>query len=122
VAKKLFTAKTSSFLTLAGLINDGHEFHNSNKTFRGEHWDADHASLPGKGKMPESEYSKLELLHRLRGIDYVVFSYYTPIAYRTTNGMWHMPSVRYSNTTSQHQGKISAAAHQLMIQKGLINA
>ncbi len=119
MAKKLFTAKTSSFLELASLIDNGHEFHNSGKTFRGEHWDADSATLPGKGKMPESDYNHLELMHRLNGIDYVVYSYRTPIAYRTTNGEWHMPSVRYSNTTSCHQGKINAAAHQLMIQKGI---
>lgn len=111
---KLYPAKKSSWTTLRDLIKSGHEFHNNGKTFRGVRWDADHASLPGKGKMPESEYSKLELMHRLRGIDYVVFSYWTPIAYRLSNGVWITPTVKYSNTTSQHQGKINTAAHALM--------
>lgn len=111
---KLYAAKTSRWSELRDLIKRGHEFHNNGKTFRGVHWDADHASLPGKGMMPESEYNTLELMHRLRGIDYVVFSYRTPIAYRLTNGTWITPAVKYSPTTSQHQGKINVVAHSLM--------
>lgn len=114
MASKLYPAKKSSWTTLRDLIKSGHEFHNNGKTFRGEHWEADHASKPGQGKMPEAEYNHLDLMHKLYRIDYVVYSYRTVIAYRTVNGVWHVPSVRYSNTTSQHQGKISVVAHALM--------
>lgn len=111
---KLYPAKTSSWTTLRDLIKSGHEFHNNGKTFRGVRWNADDASLPDKEKMPESEYNKLELMHRLRGIDYVVYSYRTVIAYRLSNGVWITPAVKYSNTTSQHQGKINTVTHALM--------
>ena len=38
---------------------------------------------------------------------YVVWSYRTPIAWYT-NGKWVKPNVRYSTTTSKHQGKVPA--------------
>ena len=37
-------------------------------------------------------------------VDYVVFSYSTPIAWHTPDG-WVVPPVRYSVTTSKHQGQ-----------------
>lgn len=35
-------------------------------------------------------------------IDYVVYSYYTPIAWHTPDG-WTVPPVRYSPSTTRHQ-------------------
>lgn len=43
------------------------------------------------------------------GIEYVVYSYGTPIAYRTQDGNWTIPDAKYSVTTSMHQGVISYA-------------
>lgn len=45
-------------------------------------------------------------------IDYVVLSYATPIAWHTPTG-WTVPDVRYSVTTSKHQGRIRTAVSQL---------
>lgn len=45
---------------------------------------------------------------------YAIWSYQTPIAWRTyRNGraVWVIPPVRYSNTTSKHQGKVRVALH-----------
>ena len=42
------------------------------------------------------------------GIDYVIYSYGTPIAYRA-NGEWITPDAKYSTTTSKHQGTIRYA-------------
>lgn len=108
---KLFT-KRMNWTTLETIIRNNDEFHNYSGTFKGVHWDADHAELPGKGKMPEAEYNTLELMHRLRGIDYVVYSYRTVIAYRTANGVWHIPDVHYSSTTTAHQNVIRVVAEQ----------
>ena len=36
-------------------------------------------------------------------IDYVVYSYMTPIAWRRTDGTWKYPEVSYSPTTTRHQ-------------------
>jgi len=45
-------------------------------------------------------------------IDYVVYSYYTPIAWHVTTGTfseWIFPEVKYTRTTSAHQSKIRTA-------------
>lgn len=60
-------------------------------------------------------YGQLPEAHRLRlsadradngGPVYVVYSYSTPIAWYTTAWGWRVPDVRYSVTTSKHQGKL----------------
>lgn len=38
-------------------------------------------------------------------IDYIVWSYATPIAWHTANG-WHRVSQKFSVTTSKHQGNL----------------
>lgn len=37
-------------------------------------------------------------------IVYVVYSYATPIAWLDTDGVWTLPAITYSRTTSKHQG------------------
>lgn len=47
-------------------------------------------------------------------IVYAIWSYQTPIAWRTyRNGraVWVIPNVNYSRTTSIHQGKVRVALH-----------
>lgn len=44
--------------------------------------------------------------------DYVVYSYQTPIAWHVSHGddrYWVQPDVKYSATTTTHQGKIAVA-------------
>ena len=41
--------------------------------------------------------------------DYTVYSYSTPIAWRSTEGHWEVPNIRYSPTTSNHQTQIRRA-------------
>lgn len=43
---------------------------------------------------------------------YVVYSYATPIAWCDVDGAWTMPSLRYSVTTSKHQGIVRRAIHE----------
>lgn len=40
---------------------------------------------------------------------YVVRSYETPIGWLTTDGVWTIPALRYSRTTSSHQGMLRLA-------------
>jgi hypothetical protein len=40
--------------------------------------------------------------------DYIVYSYSTPIAWHGTHG-WHIPAIRYSQTTSRHQSIVRRA-------------
>jgi hypothetical protein len=59
------------------------------------------------GQLPKSESATLG------EADYVIYSYSTPIAWRT-QGQWHTPNVKYSVTTSRHQSKIFTAIDQLL--------
>lgn len=54
------------------------------------------------GQLPRVYWDTAELA------DYVVYSYATPIAFHA-QGVWHIPDVKYSVTTSKHQSKIRAA-------------
>ena len=46
-------------------------------------------------------------------ITYIVWSYNTPIAWRTIESKWVMPDVTYTRTTSKHQGKVATALSQI---------
>jgi hypothetical protein len=61
------------------------------------------------GRLPD------EYLWRLRshGVDYVVMSYHTPIAWHDSELGWFMPDERYSVTTSKQQGRIRTAIDYL---------
>lgn len=42
-------------------------------------------------------------------IDYVVYSYKTPIAWHTTDGDWIVVETRFSQTTTRHQSVVRRA-------------
>lgn len=105
---KLFT-KRMCWTTLETFIRNSDEFHNNGETFKGVLWSPHHAHLPGKGKMPESDWNTLKRVHDMYGINYVVYSYRTVIAYRDGHGTWRIPEVYYSRTTTAHQNVIRVA-------------
>jgi len=98
--------------TLEKFIRSGEAFHNHSGTFKGVHWDADRAELPGREKMPVSDWNTFKRVHDQYGIDYVVYSYRTVIAYHDTHGTWHIPDVRYGQTSTRHQNRIRVVAAQ----------
>jgi hypothetical protein len=49
-----------------------------------------------------------DYLNDLRGAEYVVYSYGTPIAW-FKNGDWNIPAIKYSVTTSKHQNYVRRA-------------
>lgn len=49
-----------------------------------------------------------DYLDDLRGAEYVVYSYGTPIAW-FKNGDWTIPAIKYSVTTSKHQNYVRRA-------------
>ena len=54
------------------------------------------------------------------GVDYVIYSYSTPIAWLRGDGNWFMPVAGYSPTTTRHQNTIRAAIQEY--KKALNNA
>jgi len=65
------------------------------------------ALLNGHGRLP-ADWSRT-LQARWNLIDYVVWSYATPICWRDKEAGWVVPDEHYSQTTSVHQGRIQAA-------------
>ena len=90
---------TRNAATIAHAIRQGENFTTSG-ALRGEAFPI----FIGTGRMPDSEAAQL----RAARIDYVVYSYGTPIAYRA-NGEWTIPDAKYSATTSKHQSTIRYA-------------
>jgi len=59
----------------------------------------------GGGRLPR------QLNPSLRNIetDFTVYSYGTPIAWRSTEGHWEVPNINYSRTTQRHQSALRRA-------------
>lgn len=62
-------------------------------------------SLPHWGRLSDAWAVQFNVDRRDVGIDYVIFSYGTPIAWHLLNGDWVKPNVKYSPTTSKHQSR-----------------
>lgn len=88
----------------AQCVRDGKPFRNHSGSLSGE------PVAPGErvhpGEMPRESY----WLEQLEDADYVIRSYSTPIAWRV-RGRWVQPEVRYSVTTSKHQGRAYMIVH-----------
>jgi hypothetical protein len=46
-------------------------------------------------------------------VDYAVYSFHTPIAWRTTDGQWTVPDEKYSLTSTNHQNIVRQALKYL---------
>ena len=55
------------------------------------------------GRLPRDWESVLNTDTVTVGVDYVVYSYGTPIAWLRSDGAWAIPPVKYSLTTTRHQ-------------------
>ncbi len=92
--------------TLAGWLDNREPFSNGNGTFHGRRATGNVLT----GRMPGGPGSE-----RVRwfcsdvDIDYVVFSYATPIAWHAVKHGWIVSEDKYSQTTTQHQTAIRVA-------------
>lgn len=86
--------------TAPGLIRDHAEFVNSSKTLRGEC----NPTVISAGRLDDVESSRLRIDMEQNGIEYVVISFDTPIAWVTKNGWTYKVSETFTQTTSNHQG------------------
>lgn len=58
----------------------------------------------GAGELPA--YEAQRFFAESDRIDYIVYSYATPIAWHRTDGTWHKVSHRFTATTNKHQGRL----------------
>ena len=62
----------------------------------------------GTGRAYPDTVRVMEDSWRNGGMDYVVYSYQTPIAWHDSEG-WHIPADKFSPTTSKHQTYVRRA-------------
>lgn len=94
------------------VIHAHQSFTTPNKTLTGEAGEpGDWAYGPMLGRLPD-KWREVFMQDRDQ-IDYVVYSYATPIAWRRQipgfGFSWEVPAARYSDTTTQHQHTIRYA-------------
>lgn len=102
------STKTGTRSTLPALLARRFECKNSNGSVRGT------AFVSGVGRLP-AEYVEIFRAAQDAGrLVYVVYSYATPIAWveetMTDGERWIIPEVKYSVTTTNHQGLARVAA------------
>ena len=97
------TTRTST-RNAAGLIAARQPFTTSGSLRGGPpgHW-------PEHGRLPADHGSALMDSVVAGAVEYIVYSYGTPIAWHRTDTGWTVPDVRYSATTSRHQGAVRQA-------------
>lgn len=98
------------------------EFNSDRDTLRGRKIE-NGVDVYGSGRMEGEDLSTFRGHRQAGALDYVIYSYGTPIAYRIayahpqrlggTRYEWIVPSTRYSVTTSKHQGKVRTALSQI---------
>jgi hypothetical protein len=62
--------------------------------------------LYGAGRLIGDDLEAFNQDNNAAMIDYVVYSYATPIAWHTSDGRWHVVKQKFSPTTSKHQGNL----------------
>ncbi len=67
-------------------------------------WATENANDVGWGYMPQEQIDEFQAARKDGKITYVVMSYNTPIAWVLDDGTKVIPAVKYSVTTSNHQG------------------
>lgn len=103
------------------LVGTPDEFNGERDTLRGRtiHNGVD---IYGTGRMEGTDLAIFRGHRQAGALDYVIYSYGTPIAYRIaythpqygrTEYEWIVPDVRYSVTTSKHQEKVRSALSQI---------
>lgn len=102
---------------IANNIKAGENFRNGTNSFSGHTVPKSHAHMfyAGHGIMPYVEASVMESNMAERGIDYIIRSYSTPIAYRLLDGTWIVPTASYSVTTGRHQSHVWSILRKLGI-------
>ena len=115
MARNTFRPNADSWRHMADLMAELDDFNSDRESLRGRAVQADQVRNINTGRMPADEVARM----KDSVVSYVIYSYATPIAYRrvadwnkngTANYEWIVPDVRYSVTTSKHQGKVRTAA------------
>lgn len=130
MARRYYRVNADSWTVLESILADHEDFNSDSTPLRGRAVNDNH--FPTTGRLPDDDAIEYLDARKESRLEYVVYSYRTPIAYRmytgkaqnpvyATNGkrvgwsdyLWVIPDVRYSVTTSKHQGKVRTALSQI---------
>lgn len=113
---KLFT-RSHNWMDLRDILEKRQPFANSTKSFRGEQCHASQSFALTRashvGQMDESERLIMLADAENYGIDYVVYSFATPVAWVRSDGYWRVTDRSYSVTTAKHLSKLRTAVSAL---------
>lgn len=98
---RVFRTRFDSWMVLRDILRDREEFTSPTKNLRGEK-----THYVNQGWLPSH-------LMPTERVQYVVYSYATPIAWLTESGVWVLPDVKYSVSTSKHMGRLRPAIANL---------
>lgn len=73
-------------------------------------------------RMNEPDWNTLRCYLNAGAVEYIVYSYATPIAYRTTSDGWVFCTKKHSVTTSRHVGIVKRAVAAEMESRALVIA
>lgn len=100
-----FRSQRDGWWRLAEIIAIGRAFTSTTGSLRGEReqWPTSF------GRLPATHAARLRADSSRHGIDMIIYSYATPIAWHAHGAGWTVPDVTYSVTTSRHQSVVRVA-------------
>lgn len=100
-----FRSQRDGWWRLAEIIATGRPFTSTTGSLRGERerWPTSF------GRLPATHGARLRTDSTRHGIDMIIYSYATPIAWHAHGVGWTVPDVTYSVTTSRHQSLVRVA-------------
>ena len=98
-----FRIKKDGWWLLRDILENDQEFNTDQQSLRGRK-----ISHPTEISIGRLDFD----LRNVSGVDYVIYSYATPIAWRR-DGVWSVDDTRYSVTTSCHQGRVLTAVSNM---------
>lgn len=98
-----------TWLELRDVLAEHKPFQNSTGNFRGEPWDKPWMPSITNSRQSPDECQRFERHWRTSELTYIVWSYNTPVAWRTGRGEWFVTETNYSKTTARHLGKLRTA-------------
>lgn len=130
MARRYYRVNADRVDVLEEILADHADFNASSASLWGRAVGPNH--FPTVGKLPDEYQSEYLDARKESRLEYVVYSYKTPIAYRMYTGraqnsvyaangkrvgwsdyLWVVPNVVYSNTTSKHQHKVLTALSRI---------
>lgn len=116
--RRTYRVNADSFRELADiLVGTPDEFNADSAFLRGR---AEYKPMTGQLYLNTEAVGVFDMYRATGRIDYVIYSYNTPIAYRTCHYIggekfWVLPNITISHTSSNHQSKVRAALSLLNV-------